>query len=90
MQENYIDIVYDLVTGTRIPQIGDPEVENLFAIGRECEKLYNQVYTANLHLCEQLSVQESADAEIIVNSMLRICALVGKRMYHYGAEFGEK
>ena len=46
MQENYVDIVYDLVTGTRIPQTGDPEVENLFAVGRECEKLYNQVYTA--------------------------------------------
>ena len=35
MNEKYIDIVYDLVIGTRIRQPDDPEVENLFAIGRE-------------------------------------------------------
>ena len=90
MQEIYIDIVYDLVTGTRIPQAGDPEVENLFAVGRECEKLYNQVYTANLHLCKQLHVEEHEDVETIINSMLHICALVGKRMFRYGTEFGHQ
>ena len=90
MRDNHIDLVYDLVTGSRIPQVDDPEVENLFAVGRECEQLYNEVYNANLRLCKQLNVEEHADVEILVNSMLRICALVGKRMYRYGQELGHK
>ncbi len=90
MRENFIDVVYDLVTGTRIPQPNDPDVENLFAVGRECENLYNRVYNANLQLCKQLGSEENTDVETIIDSMLRICSLVGKRMYSYGVEFGHK
>lgn len=90
MDEKFIDIVYDLVNGTRIPQPNDPEVENLFAIDRECTHLYDQVYAANLRLCRRLGVEEDADVERIINSLLRIGELVGKRMYRYGAEFGHK
>ena len=87
MRENYVDIIYDLLIGTRIRQPDDPEVENLFEIGRECEQLYCQVYNANLSLCQRLGVEEDADVETIINALLRICELTGKRMYHYGAEF---
>ena len=87
MREEFVDIVYDLLSGTRIRQPGDPEIENLFEIGRECEQLYSQVYDANLRLCQRLGVEEDADVETIINALLRICALTGKRMYHYGAEF---
>ena len=90
MNEKYIDIVYDLVIGTRIRQPDDPEVENLFAIGRECEYLYAQVYDSNLRLCHRLNVEEDADIEAIINSLLRIGELVGKRMYRYGIEFGHE
>ena len=87
MNPYYIDIVYDLLNGTRIRQPNDPIVENLFAEGRECELLYSQVYDANIRLCQRLGVEEDADVEIIINSLLRICELTGKRMYRYGAEF---
>ncbi len=90
MKENFVDIVYDLLTGTRIRQPDDPEIENLFAIGRECEHLYNQVYNANLHLCQRLGVLEDADVETIINALLRICETTGKRMYLYGAELGRR
>ncbi len=88
MREEFVDIVYDLLNGTRIRQPGDPEVENLFAIGRECEQLYGLVYDANLRLCQRLGVEEDADVETVINSLLRICELTGKRMYRYGAELG--
>ena len=90
MRENYVDIIYDLLIGTRIRQPGDPEIENLFADGRECEQLYVQVYNSNLRLCQQLGVEEDADVETIINSLLKICELTGKRMYGYGAELGNK
>ena len=87
MSQKYIDIVYDLVNGTRIPQPDDPEVENLFEVGRDCAKLYSGVYAANLRLCERLGVQEDCDVEEIIDDLLKICELVGKRMYRYGTEF---
>ena len=90
MREDYVDIVYDLLSGTRIRQPDDPEVENLFAVGRECEQLYAQVYDSNLHLCQRLGVEEDADVEVIINSLLRIFELTGKRMYGYGVELGNK
>ena len=90
MREEFVDIVYDLLNGTRIRQPNDPEVENLFAVGRECEQLYTLVYNANLQLCNKLGVEEDADVETIINSLLRICERIGKRMYCYGAEFAQK
>ena len=86
MKEKFVDIVYDLVSGMRIPQPGDPQVENLFAEGRECEKLYEEVYAAKLRLCERLGVEEDKDAEVMVDSLLKICEIMGKRMYRYGVE----
>lgn len=87
MKEKFVDIVYDLLNGTRIRQPDDPEVENLFAVGRECEQLYSRVYDANLRLCQRLGIEEDADVETILNCFLRICELTGKRMYRYGTEF---
>ena len=90
MAEEFVDIVYDLLNGTRIRQPGDPDVENLFADGGACEVLYDQIYRANLHLCQRLGVAEDPDIETIINSLLCICKLTGKRMYRYSAEFANE
>ena len=90
MREKHVDIIYDLLIGTRIRQPDDPEIENLFADGRECELLYAQVYNSNIRLCQRLGNEEDADVEMIINSLLRICELTGKRMYSYGAELNNK
>ena len=90
MHEKTVDIVYDLLIGTRIRQPDDMVVENLFAEGRECELLYSQVYDANLRICQRLGVEEDSDVETIINSLLQICALTSKRMYYYGKEFSDQ
>lgn len=90
MRNDYIDIVYSLISGTRIPQPGDPEIENLFDEGGECEELYDHIYDANLRLCQRLGTEEDRDVEIMINSFLKINELVGKRMFHYGTEFASK
>ena len=90
MREKMVDIVYDLIIGQRICQPGDPEVEDMFSPGRECANLYKQVYEANLHLCNRLNTAEDKDVETIINSLLEICSIVGKRMYRYGVEFGHE
>lgn len=84
MSEQLVDIVYDLLTGERFPFEGDPIVENMFAEGRTCEQLYNNVYEANMRLCERLGVQEDRDVELIINNLLHISRLLGKKMFLCG------
>ena len=90
MNDKEVDVIYELLNGTRIRQSGDPEIENMFADGSACEILYDQVYRANLRLCQRLGVVEDADVETIIDSLLCICEQIGKRMYHYGAAFSCK
>ena len=87
MNIQFADMIYDLLTGECDPGPNDPVVENMFAKGRACEELYNNVYEANLRLCERLGVQEDADVELIINSLLRISKLLGRKMFHYGAKY---
>jgi hypothetical protein len=87
MNNQLIDKIYDLLTGECSPTANDPVVENMFAEGRTCEELYNDVYEANLRLCERLGVQEDEDIELIVTSLLRISKLLGKKMFQYGAKY---
>ena len=87
MTSQFVDTVYDLLTGNRLPVVGDPVVENMFSEGRTCEELYNSVYEANVRLCDRLGVQEDADVELIINSLLHISELLGKKMFHYGAKY---
>ena len=79
--------IYDLLMGEQLPVEGLPTVENMFAAGRTCEELYNDVYEANLRLCERLGVQEDPDVELIVNSLLRISRLLGLKMFQYGVKY---
>ena len=90
MNTQFANIVYDLLSGERLPTEGDPIVENMFAEGRTCEELYNDVYDANLRLCERLGVQEDADVELIINNLLRISRLLGTKMFHYGTKHRPK
>ncbi len=87
MHTQFVDRVYDLLTGECSPTANDPIVENMFAEGRICEELYNDVYEANLRLCERLGVQEDVDVELIINSLLRISKLLSRKMFQYGAKY---
>ena len=80
------DAIYDLLMGeTEI--IGNTQVENMFTEGQPCDELYNQVYEANLRLCERLGVQEDADIELIIDCLMRISRILGQKMFHYGAKY---
>ena len=84
MGEEFAEIVYGLLTGAWMPDTGDPIVENMFAEGRTCDRLYSEVYDANRHLCERLGVEEDKDVEAIINALLDISRLLGKKMFLYG------
>ena len=87
MDTKIADIIYDLLIGEAEPNEKFSIAENMFAEGRACEELYNKVYEANLRLCDRLGVQEDADVELIIASMLRINRLIGIKMFQYGIKY---
>lgn len=87
MDTKIADTIYDLLIGEAEPTGDFYAVENMFAEGCTCEELYNNVYEANLRLCDRLGLQEDADVELIINSLLRISKLIGIKMFQYGIKY---
>ena len=89
MAFDFVEMVYLSLTGELTPDQSMPGVENLFADGSECDGLYEKMWKAYQNLLDRLGLEDADDdAEIIINSLLRICQIVGYGMYKYGAKFG--
>ncbi len=84
MEDKIAQAVYDRLLGNLAMQAGGPEVEDLFADGAQGDVLYEQIYQANLRLCEKLGVEEDADIQCIIDQFWAITALVGEKMFQYG------
>lgn len=84
MEENTI---YEIVTGAINAEEGYEQIENEFAEGSTCDRLYAEIYETKLRLNERLGKpgQEDADVEHIINNMFDICEIVGKKMFDYGS-----
>ena len=79
------EAVYQTLTDTLTEPYQVPGVENAFAPNTPCAKLYEQIYHANLRLCERLGQTESdPDVELMINSFLEINHHIGLKMFHYG------
>lgn len=78
--------VYATLTNDLIEPYQVPGVENAFAEGSPCSILYQQVYQANLHLCERLDQETDPDVELIINNLLEINKHLCIKMYHYGQQ----
>ena len=61
-----------------------PGVENAFAPGQPCEKLYQQIYDAKCRLCDRLGEEENEDLEAILDSFFEINRQMCLRMYRLG------
>lgn len=91
MEDQFPEAVYDTLRGVRITGERVPGVENLFAPGTECERLYGQMLDAYQRLLLRLGAEdEDPDVEIVISSLMRIEGRVSRRMYEYGALFGKK
>ena len=84
--------VYLSLTGELREEYAIDGVENAFAEGSLCDRLYREVYQANLRLCKCLGQAEAdRDVETIINNLLEINKQIGLKMYHYGQKFaGER
>ena len=82
------EAVYETLIDDLIEPYQIPGVENAFADGSLCDRLYQEVYQANLRLCKRLGQTEAdPDVETIINNLLEINKQIGLKMYHYGQTF---
>ena len=61
-----------------------PGVQNAFAPGQPCAKLYRQIYEARCRLCERLGEEENDDLESIFDGFFEINRQMSLRMYRLG------
>lgn len=88
-------LIYDLMNGSldleHYPVEESKYVENEFAEGKECSRLYEGAFEAGRRICERLGKpdDEDRDVEIIMGNLLDICRVLSMRMYDYGQFFSE-
>ena len=90
MDQDFIDRVYDTLQGNLTEDACVPGVENLFAAGRTCDLMYEEIHAAYNRILQRLDAEnEDPDLEIILNAFLVICKETGQAMYRLGARFGQ-
>ena len=91
MQEDFAKQVYNTLNGHYISSFCVPGVENAFAAEEPCIELYGKALDAHQRICSRLGIgEEDEDVEVIFNAFLGISEILGLKMYHYGAMFGEE
>ena len=82
------ETVYETLIGDYEEKYNVPGVDNAFAEGSECDRLYQEVYEANRRLCERLGREdEDPDVELILGNLLEITRRLCLEMYRYGQQF---
>ena len=85
MKKYTIEDVYDTLCGEVHGEYAVPGVENAYATGGECDRLYEEMCQAYERLRDRLGVvDEDMDAEIMINNLLGIQRILCEKMFFYG------
>lgn len=94
--EEFKTVIYDLMNGNYNLNECEIEeskvVEDEFAEGKYCEKLYARMLAAYERLCNRLHEPsgEDQDVEVIISSLMDIGRYQSMKMYDYGAFFAKR
>ena len=84
-------LIYDLMIGNiELSSYSCKEsekVKNEFTIGSKCAVAYQEIFEANLRICNKLGVQEDEDVECIVSNFFDILQYLSLKMFDYGVLF---
>lgn len=83
MENKIAQMVYNRVMGYDEQPQAELPIENLFAEGAPCDTLYEEIYAANLRLCQRLGVEEDRDIQLILQRFEQINLLVAEKMFYY-------
>jgi hypothetical protein len=82
------EMIYQMMNGdisldsSKLPE--GLHVEDEFAEGKECGRLYSEVYEAKQRILERLEENEDADIETIIRNMEAISEILALKIYDYG------
>ena len=89
MEDKIAEMIYNRLLGHTLLEIQAYDVDDLFEEGGRCDGLYQEIYEANLRLCQRLGVEEDRDVQTIIDAFWEITKLVGEKMYHHGLLAGK-
>ena len=89
MSDKFVDRVYDTLNGVLDGEYAVPGVPDAFRKGSYCLEKYDEVFQANVNLCNRLgSGDDDADVETIINCMFDIQREMCYQMYYIGYKIG--
>ena len=85
MLDRLEEMVYLTLIGEVSGTFRIPGVENAYAEGSECDRLYNELCDAYDRLRDRLGIRdEDPDVDVIIGNLLSIQHTLCLKMYHYG------
>ena len=90
MQEKFVDLLYNTLTGQMADGYGIPNVQDAYDIGGCCCQLYENVCEARERLRQKMMLPEGEDDPdvlLILDTMEKIQRNLAREMYNYGQEF---
>jgi hypothetical protein len=82
------ETIYQIMNGdisldsVKLPE--ELQIEDEFAEGKDCSRLYSGVYEAKQRLLKRLEEREDEDIETILRNMEAISEILALKMYDYG------
>ena len=84
MKTYKFDDIYDTLCGEVCAEYAVPDVENAYAVGGQCDRLYEEMSQAYTRVRNRLGVaDEDTDVEIIINNLLSIQRILCEKIYLY-------
>lgn len=87
------DAIYEILLGQSLYPLEQNglniQIEDAFANGSECDKLYEAVYNANCEICKKLGVEECREVETIIRNLDAIQKIIAMKMYGYGYQIAK-
>jgi hypothetical protein len=82
------EMIYQIINGDINMEMVDipaeMRLEDEFAEGKECSRLYDEVYAAKQRILRRMKTEEDADVETIIVNMSAISKILALKMYDYG------
>lgn len=90
MTQEQVEDIYLTMLGQLLNSPWVDLVNNLYEEGSQCERLYGEMFDANVRLVARLgAIDEDEDVEIIINALLEIAKLQSYEMFRCGLELGK-
>lgn len=86
--ETFADMVYDTLSGNLHGQYAVPGVEDAFAAGSECLRLYEEMTAVRDQLQSRVGLpEEDEDVERIISILESVQRILAIKMFDYGQKF---